>query len=63
MGLLPLMILTADLLPPHMGVGSGSGIPSSASTDLMRLTFFAAVTAAMSSALAELRAVINCALD
>ena len=55
-GLLALIVSMADLLSLHVGVGSCLGIPSSASADQIHLTFFAAVTAAMSSASVELRA-------
>ena len=58
------MILIADWLSLYMGVGSVFSIPSSSITDLLiYFMFFAAVTAAISSASAELNAVIDCALD
>ena len=63
-GLLALIVSTADLLSLQIGVGcSDLGIPSSASTDRMHFAFSTAVTAAMSLASMELRVVIDCALD
>ena len=62
-GLFALMISIVDWMSLYIGVGSVFSTPSSSITDLTYLMFFAAVTAAMSSALVELSAVIDCALD
>ena len=51
-------ISIADALSSYIGVGSICGSLSSDSTDRMNLAVFAAVTAAMSSASVELRAVM-----
>ena len=58
-GLLALIVSIADWLSLHMGVGSVIGGPSSRSADLMHFVFSAAVTAAINSALVELRAVMD----
>ena len=44
-------------------MGSSIGKPNSLSADLTNLMFFAAVTAAINSALVELEAVVDCAFN
>ena len=62
-GLFALMISIADWLSSYMGVRLVFSMTSSYITDLTYFIFFAAVTAAISSALVELNAIMNCALD